>query len=66
MVTELDYLMSSQAHIEKYVGLWVAVVGKKIVASGESAKDVYDKAILAFPGEEPFVAKVPREKVMLL
>ena len=66
MVTELDYLMSSEVQVEKYVGLWVAMVGKRIVASGDSAKDVYDRAVKAFPGEEPFVAKVPKAKVMLL
>ncbi len=65
-MTELDYLMSSQAGIDKYVGMWVAVVGRKIVASGESAKEVYEKAIAEFPDKEPFLANLPKEKVLLL
>ncbi|HLB68361.1 MAG TPA: DUF5678 domain-containing protein [Thermoplasmata archaeon] len=66
MVTEFEYLLAHPAELEKYVGLWVGVVGDKIVASGESAKEVYEKAHAAFPGREPFLMKVPRERVLVL
>lgn len=65
-MAELDYLMSSEVALEEYVGLWVAVIGRRIVAKGETAKEVYEKAISAFPKKEPFLTKLPKEKVMLL
>ena len=65
-MAELEYLMSSDVDLEEYVGLWVAVVGRNIVAKGETAKEVYEEAISAFPGKEPFITKLPKEKVMLL
>ncbi len=65
-MAELDYLMSSEVALEEYVGLWVAVIGRRIVAKGETAKEVYEKAISAFPEKEPFLTKLPKEKVMLL
>jgi hypothetical protein len=48
------------------VGVWFAIVGKRVVAKGENAKEVYRKARAAFPGEEIFIARLPRNQVMLL
>ncbi len=64
-MAELDYLMSSHVDLEKYVGMWVAVMDRKIIA-GDSAKEVYEKAVAEFPNKEPFITKLPKEKVMLL
>ena len=65
MVTEFEYVLAHPAELDKYVGLWVAVVGERIVASGASARDVYEQAIAEFPGREPFLMKVPREQVLI-
>jgi hypothetical protein len=48
------------------VGVWFAIVGKAVVASGDNAKDVYRRAKAAFPGKEIFIARLPPNKVMLL
>jgi hypothetical protein len=48
------------------VGVWFAIVGKKVVAKGENAKEVYRRARAAFPGKEIFIARLPRNQVMIL
>jgi len=48
------------------VGVWFAIIGKKVVAKGENAKEVYRRAKAAFPGKEIFIARLPRNQVMLL
>lgn len=48
------------------VGVWFAIVGKKVVARGGNAKEVYRRARAAFPGKEIFIARLPRNQVMLL
>lgn len=65
-MTEFEYILAHPAELDKYLGLWVAVVGDKIVASSESAREVYEQARAAFPGREPFLMKVPREQVLVL
>lgn len=63
---DLDYLMSSEVDLNQFVGRWVAVVGREIIATGDTARDVYERARKEFPDEEPFLTKLPKEKVMLL
>jgi len=58
--------MSSPELVGKHVEKWVAVVGKKIVASGDSAADVLRRAKELHPHVEPFIAKFPKETVLLL
>ena len=50
----------------KYVDLWIAVVDNRIVAEGNSARDVFDRAKKVSPKEVPFVMKVPRDKITVL
>ena len=44
----------------EYIGRWIAVVDDKLVAVGDSGKEVFDKAKRVYPGSEPFIMKVPR------
>lgn len=66
MKSEYDYIMSISHELGQHLGEWIAVVGEEIVASGESAKEVYDKAKAKYPDKEPFIMKIPKETVMLL
>ena len=65
-MNEYDYLMSAQNEIKDYVGLWIAIVDEKIVAKGDSASQVLKQVREEHPDREPFVTKVPKNKVMLL
>jgi len=66
MKSEYEYVMSISDELGQHLGDWIAVVGEEIVASGSSAKEVYDKAKEKYPNKEPFIMKIPKETVMLL
>lgn len=66
MKSEYEYVMSVSEELGQHLGDWVAVVGEDIVATGETAKEVYDKAREKYPDNEPFIMKIPKETVMLL
>jgi hypothetical protein len=64
MKSEFDYVMSQSEKLES--GKWIAVVGNDIVAQGDDAKEVFDKAKDKHPEREPFIMKVPSDSIMLL
>ncbi len=61
----LSYLMTLD-NLEQYVGKWIALVGKDVVAFGENGKQVFDQAKSKHPNKEPFLVKLPADTVMLL
>lgn len=66
MKSEYEYVMSISDELGQHLGDWIAVVGEEIVATGSTAKEVYDKAREKYPNKEPFIMKIPKETVMLL
>lgn len=50
--------------LTNYAGKYVAVVNEALVAVGESAKEVEDKARQSAPDKMPSVLRVPREEDM--
>jgi hypothetical protein len=61
----LGYLMTI-SNLQDYVGKWIALVDKEIVASGDNCKTVFEQAKSKYPKKEPFIMKLPAETVMLL
>ena len=66
MSNEYEYLLASPEVISQNVEKWMAVVGEKVVAVGSSAKEVLDKARQLYPDTEPFIAKFPKKRAVLL
>lgn len=52
--------------LTNYEGNYVAIVGKKVVSSGSSAKETWDKARRKLPNSLPTIAKIPKKEVMVL
>ena len=50
--------------VTKYAGKYVAVVNERLVAVGDSGKEVEDKARNLIPDKMPSVLHVPREEDM--
>ena len=50
--------------VEKYAGKYIAVVNEKLVAIGDSGKEVEDAARKIEPKKTPSVLHVPREEDM--
>lgn len=62
---EFQCLMS-MPNLGDYIGKWIAIVGDKIVASGDDGKAVFKEAQSKCPNKEPLILKVPADRVMLL
>ena len=52
--------------LKKYRGKYIAILGKKIVASGKTAKEVWEKARKKYPRQLPTIAKLPKEETLVL
>lgn len=65
-MTEFDYVVSNPAVVTKYIGAWIAVVGKEVVATGSDAREVFEAAKAKYPDKEPFIMKATAKAAMLL
>lgn len=66
MKEELNWFASFPKELKKFRGKHVALIGKKVVASGNNAINVLEKAKKEFPGKKPVLAFVPREEALIL
>lgn len=55
-----------KSSLKKYKGKYVAILGKKIVASGKNAKEVWEKARKKYPDRLPTIAKLPKGEALIL
>ena len=51
--------------LSKYAGKYIAIVGDKVVASGDNAKEVIEEAKKK-TGKNPTIAKIPKEEALIL
>lgn len=49
----------------KYSGKWLAIIDKKVVASGENANKIITQVKKEYPNKRPFITKV-RNKLSIL
>lgn len=66
MQEELKWFASFPKELEKFRGKHIALIGKKVVASGDNAIEVLEKAKKEFPKDNPVLAYVPREETLIL
>jgi len=62
---EFECLLSLR-DLGKYVGKWIAIVDEQIVTTGNTGREVLQRAKQAHPEKTPFIMKVPSSTVMLL
>ena len=65
-LTDVNYEWFLRADLEKFRGLYVAVVDGRVVESGERPEKVHAKAREKFPEKEVVLWKVPREEALIL
>jgi hypothetical protein len=56
MREELKWFAAFPKEIEQFRGKHVAMIGRKVVASGDSAKEVFEKARKDYPEKMPVLA----------
>lgn len=61
---EFDFFV--HAPLTGYEGKYVAILGRKVVASGESAKDVWIKVKKKYPKSLPTIAKIPKNEILVM
>lgn len=53
-------------NLDLYKGLWISIVGGKVVTSGKECKKVYEWTKERYPDNVPFMMKVPHSMEMLV
>ena len=61
---EFDFFVKNP--LSEYEGSYVAIIGKKVVSFGASAKEVWEQARKKYPKSLPTIAKIPKKEVMVL
>lgn len=54
----MNYEWFLKQDLSEYAGKWVAILDKKVVASGDDAGKVIEEVKKRYPGKKPFLAKV--------
>lgn len=61
---EFDFFVHSP--LTEYEGMYVAIFGRKVVASGKSAKEVWIKAKKKYPRALATIAKIPKNEILVM
>lgn len=61
---EFDFFIHTP--LTQYEGKYIAIVGKKVISSGISAKKVWEQAKKKYPRSLPTIAKIPKNEVLIL
>lgn len=64
MTQEFDFY--SITDMSEYAGKWVAILGNKVIASGDNLKQVYEEAKKNAHGKEPLFTRIPEEQETLI
>ena len=62
--TTTNYEYFIKADTSKYKGEGIAIAGKKIIAHGQNAQNVYHQAIKKAGKKDVSLAKVPQEQML--
>ncbi len=64
---ELQFFVTKALDINRrFRGKHIAIIGDKVVASGKSPLEVWQRARKAFPRRKPVLAYVPKEDALVL
>jgi len=61
-----DFEWFVSADLNEYKRKHIAIVNQRVVASGDNAKKVWEKAKRKYPDKEPLMAKVPEDDLLIL
>ncbi len=65
-IKDKNYEFYINADLSEYAGKWIAIVDGKVVASGDRADEVMEKAEKMYPDKEITLAKVPTDDILVL
>ena len=56
----------TEQDLHQYAGKWIAIINKKIVGCGDNLGKLMDEVQNKYPNEDPFIARAPTEKALIL
>jgi hypothetical protein len=62
---EGNYNFYMKEDLSGYIGKWIAICDRRIVAHGSSAKKVFEEAKKKCPTERPLLTRVPEKETMI-
>ncbi len=65
-IKDKNYEFYINADLSEYAGKWIAIVDGKVVASGDRADEVYERAKGLYPNKIIAIDKVPENNLMVL
>jgi len=66
MTLNNEYQWFLSADLNEYRGKHIAILESEVVASGDNAKEVWERAHGDHPGKEFLMAKIPEEEILIL
>jgi len=66
MREELKWFVSFPNKLKKFEGKHVALLGNKVIASGESAKGVLEESKKKYPQKTPVLTFIPKKGLLIL
>ncbi|OGJ22333.1 hypothetical protein A3K73_03820 [Candidatus Pacearchaeota archaeon RBG_13_36_9] len=60
-----NYELFLKSDVSEYIGEWVAICDKKIVAHGKNVKEVVKEASQKCYGKRPLIARIPEKETMI-
>jgi len=66
MRSKLKWFATFPKELEDFRGKHIAMIGRKVVASGDSAKEVFEKARKDYPEKMLVLAFIPRKEALVL
>ncbi len=62
--SEFDFFLTNP--LTQFEGQYVAILGKKVISHGSSAKKVWEQAKKKYPKSLPTIAKIPKKEILIM
>lgn len=62
---ETNYQFFMETDLSKYIGEWIAICHKEIIAHGKDVNKVFREAKEKCPKERPLLTRVPNKEAMI-
>ncbi len=60
-----NYELFMKEDLSSYIGEWIAICDKKIVAHGKDFKKIFEEVKERCPNKRPLITKVPEKETMI-
>ena len=62
---DTNYQFFMKENMDKFIGEWVAICDKKVIAHGENVKEVFSQTKKKCPNKIPLITKISDKKTRI-